>query len=49
MRITLSKFITAKRESDDPATDEFRFRVLTSINGSVEEETNLVWKNGGDR
>ena len=44
MKITLSKFIPAKREYDDPATDGVRSRVLTSISGSFEEETNSIWK-----
>ena len=49
MRDTLSKFIIAKWECDDPLTDGFRLRVLTSICGSLEKETNFVWKNGGGR
>jgi hypothetical protein len=49
MRITLTKFIIAKWESDDPVTDGFQTRVFASISGSSEKETNPVWKNGGGR
>jgi hypothetical protein len=44
MRITLSKFIIAKWEYDDPEADRFRSRVLTSICSSFEKETNPIWK-----
>jgi hypothetical protein len=44
MRITLSKQITTKRESDDPLTDGFRSRVVPSISGSFEKEANPIWK-----
>ena len=49
MKITVSKFFAAEMESDDPATEELRSRVLSPMGGSFEEETNLVWKNGGGR
>jgi hypothetical protein len=44
MRNTLSKFIIAKWESDDPMTDGYRSRVLIAISGSFEKETNPIWK-----
>jgi len=44
MRDTLSKFIIAKWEWDDPAADRFRSRVFPSIRGSFEKEANPIWK-----
>jgi hypothetical protein len=44
MRNTLSKFIIAKWEWDDPAADQVRPRAFPSIIGSFEKETNPIWK-----
>jgi len=41
---TLSKFIIAKWEWDDPATDRFRSRVLSPMGVSFDEETNPICK-----
>ena len=49
MRITLSKLNTTEREFDDPATDGFWSRVLTSISGSFEEEIRVISLKGGCR
>ena len=49
MRVTLSKFIAAKRESDDQATDGFRSRVLSPLGGLFEEEIRVIFINGGVR
>lgn len=49
MKITLSKCIPAKWESEDPATDGFRSRVLASISGSFEEEIRVNSLKGGGR
>jgi hypothetical protein len=35
MRITLSKRVTAKRESDDPATDGILTRVLSLMDEKI--------------
>ena len=49
MRITLSKFILAKLEYDDPAADEVPPWVLLLTSGSFKKEKNLVWIKGGSR
>ena len=49
MKNTLSKFIIAKWNCDDPAADRFRSRVIPPISGSFKEGSNFVWKNGGGR
>lgn len=38
MRVTLSKFIPAKIEFEDPATDGLRSRILSPPVGSFEEK-----------
>jgi hypothetical protein len=49
MKVTLSKFIPAKKEFDDPATDGLRSRVFPSMGGSFEEEIRVILFNGGGR
>jgi hypothetical protein len=49
MKVTLSKLIPAKRESDDPAAGGLRFLVISLMGGFLEEENNLILINGGDR
>jgi hypothetical protein len=49
MRITLSKFIPAKLEFDDPAADGVPPWALPLPGGSFKKETNLDWNNGGSR
>jgi hypothetical protein len=49
MRVTLSRFILAKRELDDPATDGLRSRVLSPMGGFLKEEIRVIFINGGDR
>jgi hypothetical protein len=49
MRVTLSKFILAKREFDDPATVGFRSRVLSPMGGFLEEKIKVISLKGGGR
>ncbi len=49
MKITLSKFITAKREFADLATEGLRPRVFSPSGGSFEDEIRGILLNGGGR
>jgi hypothetical protein len=49
MGITLSKLVTAKRKSDDPAVDDLRSRVLSPMDGFLEEEIRVIFRNGEGR
>ena len=49
MKITLSKLTPAKKEFGDPATDGFLSRVLSPMDGFLEEEIKVITLKGGGR
>jgi hypothetical protein len=49
MRVTLSKFIPAKRKFEDMSPDGLRSRVLSLMGGFLEEEIKVISLKGGGR